>query len=215
MRLPLPPQRPSLGPLKPHSSAVTTQATLPNGQLELTIQHEHLRGLTPRMLRWWFENIGGTFEYEGAVYSRYLLWHPRDHIHWELARPAPNGAAGQGAYFRIVEAFAADPRNQVDSVEFVERLDETGISLVKRVLGVEIFRLEHFFGSAADGATYFSRMLVGPASGPLAGVFNRLIRPRIFPDDKGTAWLTHNIEEVGLLEHLIPRLYPAPPPDLG
>jgi hypothetical protein len=59
-RLPILPERPHLAPLKPLDSARTTQQRLPNGQLVLTIEHATLQGLAPPMLRWWFENIGGT-----------------------------------------------------------------------------------------------------------------------------------------------------------
>ncbi len=203
------PERPQLAPLKALASAKTTQQRLPNGQLEMTIEHDTLRGLAPPMLRWWFENIGGTMRYQGRTYSRYLMWHPRDHIHWELAAPAPGGGAGQGAHFRIVEAFDARPEWHVDSTERVEKLDDTGIALVRRILGHEVFRLEHRFGEAEGGASYRSRMVVGVASGWFKPVFNGWVQPRIFSDDMGTAWLKHNVEEVGLLEALLPPLYAA------
>lgn len=209
MRLPIPPERPHVGPMKPLSSARTTQTILANGQLELTIEHDSIRGVSPAMLRWWFENLGEEMTFDGRTYPRYLLWHPRDHIHWELSRPSPDGGTGQGAYFRIVEAFAANPAYYVDSTEYVEKLDDEGISLVKRVAGVEVFRLEHRFGEAPKGASYRSRMAVGIASGALRPLFNRVIRPRIFSDAMGTAWLTHNIEEVSMLENLLPPLYAA------
>lgn len=209
MRLPIPPPRPFLGPLKPVTSAQTSFTKHASGQLVMTIEHDLIRGATPSMLRWWFEHLGETMEHDGVTYPRYLLWHPRDHIHWALARPAPDGGSGQGAYFRIVEAFGADPRRYVDSVEWVEKLDDTGIALTRHVAGVEIFRLEHAFGEAPGGATYRSRMAVGAADGVFGRAFNTLVRPRVFSDEMGHAWLTHNVEEVGLFEHLLPRLYPA------
>lgn len=208
-RLSLLPERPYLAPLKPVSSARTTQGRLPNGQLVLTIEHDTIRGVSPPMLRWWFEHLGETMRHEGRTWPRYLLWHPRDHIHWELAARAPGGGTGQGAHFRIVEAFAANPRWYVDSVELVERLDDTGIALVRREFGTEVFRLEHQFGEAPGGASYRSRMVVGAARGPLRWLFNGLVQPRLFPDAMGTAWLTHNVEEVGLFEAILPPLYAA------
>ena len=208
-RLPLPPERPHLGSMKPVSSARTTELQLPSGQLLLTIEHDVLRGVTPPMFRWWFENLGKTMSYRGVVYPRYLLWHPRDHIHWELAARSPSGGAGQGAQFRIVEAFAAKPEFYVDSVEYVEKLDDEGISLVRRGLGTEIFRLEHRFGIVREGASYHSRMVVGAASGVFASVFNSLVRPRVFANAMGAAWLTHNVEEVSMFEHILPALYAA------
>lgn len=209
MRLPILPERPHLGPMKPVGSARTTQARLPNGQLVLTIEHDPIRGVTPAMLRWWFETLGQSMTHEGVTYPRYLLWHPRDHIHWELAARSPSGGTGQGAQFRIVEAFGANPGHYVDSTEFVEKLDEEGISLVRRIAGTEIFRLEHRFGVAERGASYRSRMTVGGASGAFAWFFNRFVRPVLFSDAMGSSWLTHNVEEVSMLEHLLPASYGA------
>lgn len=209
LQLPLLPERPHAGTMKPVSSARTSEATLPSGQRVLTIEHDTIHGVTPPMLRWWFENLGQTMSYGGQTYPRYLLWHPRDHIRWELAAHSPSGGTGQGSHFRIVEAFAANPAWYVDSTEYVEKLDDEGISLVRRVAGTEVFRLEHRFGTAPGGASYRSRMVVGGSAGLRAAVFNVLIRPRIFSDAMGTAWLTHNVEEVSMLEHLLPPLYAA------
>jgi hypothetical protein len=52
-------------------------------------------------------------------------------------------------------------------------------------------------------------MVVGGRAGPVAWLFNRFVQPRVFPDAMGTAWLTHNVEEVGLFEQLLPPLYRA------
>ena len=207
MRLPIPPERPHVGPMKPVGSARTSQALLPNGQLELTIDHDTVRGVTPAMLRWWFENLGKDMTFAGETFPRYLLWHPRDHIHWALARRGPDGGTGRGAHFRIVEAFGANPAHYVDSTEYVEKLDEEGISLVRRVAGVEVFRLEHRFGDSPRGASYVSRMRVGVGCGAFGWPFNHWVRPRVFSDAMGTAWLTHNVEEVSMLENILPRLY--------
>jgi hypothetical protein len=195
--------------MKPLASARTTQLVLPTGQLELTIEHDTVRGVTPTMLRWWFENLGRTMTYEGRTYPRYLLWHPRDHVRWELAATSPSGGSGQGASFRIVEAFGANPAFYVDSTERVEELNEEGIALVRRIAGVEVFRLEHRFGDAVGGASYRSRMTVGVAAGALRRPINDLVRPRVFSDAMGTAWLTHNVEEVSMFESILPRSFAA------
>ena len=208
-RLAIPAERPHVGPMKPLASARTTQTVLATGQLELTIEHDTVRGVTPTMLRWWFENLARTMTFEGRTYPRYLLWHPRDHVRWELAATSPTGGTGQGASFRIVEAFAANPAWYVDSTERVEMLSEEGIALVRKVAGVQVFRLEHRFGDAAGGASYRSRMTVGVAAGALRRPFNDRVRPRVFSDAMGTAWLTHNVEEVSMFESILPPLFAA------
>lgn len=108
-RLSVPESRPPPWPMKPLESAVTSFSRLPNGQLVLTIEHDVIRGVRPEMLVWWFEPLGESMEHLGRWYPRYLVWHPTDHSHWELARRAPEGGTGQNACFRIVEAFGGIP----------------------------------------------------------------------------------------------------------
>ncbi len=60
MKLSLLPERPHLGPLKPVTSARTTQTRLPNGQLVLTIEHDVIKGVTPAMLHGSLRGFGGV-----------------------------------------------------------------------------------------------------------------------------------------------------------
>ena len=108
--------------MKSLSSATTTSTILPDGRLELTIEHSLIRGVTPAMLVWWFNHIDEPMSYEGKTYHRYLVWHPRDHLHYAVVQRSPDGSAGRGARVRIVESFNRNPAHMVDSVEVVERL---------------------------------------------------------------------------------------------
>ena len=156
------------------------------------------------MLLDWFTHIGDTMAYGGEIIDRYLAWHPIDHIYWDLARPATGGGAGEGARFRIVEAFGGRPEFRVDVVDRVEKLDETGIRLVQRVAGAVIFQIEHTWSAGEDGAHYVSVMDIGARSALMSPI-NRIVCRR-FPDEMVRAWVRHNIEEVGQLEYLLPRL---------
>jgi hypothetical protein len=62
------------------------------------------------------------------------------------------------------------------------------------------------------GTRYDSTLTIGIAVPGLSGVVNPLIHRTLFPEAMGRAWLKHNIEEVGLLEHIVPRLYPGEGP---
>ena len=172
----------------------------------LTIEHEIVRGVTPEMLDWWFRHIGGDMQVAGRTYPRYRVWHPLDHIDWQLVAGDP-GHVGLGAQFRIVEAFDRNPAWLVDSVETVAKLDETGIRLERHMLGSEVFSLEHWFEPADGGTRYRSRMDLGADTAFGRLLFNRLIRPIVFGDIMGPAWLKHNVEEVGNFEHFLPALY--------
>ena len=54
-------------------------------------------------------------------------------------------------------------------------------------------------------------MVVGAASGLIRPLFNGFVRPRVFSDVMGTAWLAHNVEEVSMFEHILPTLYASRP----
>lgn len=196
--------RPVLYPLRPVESATVQFLDGPRRRRRVTIDHRPLNGVTPAMLLDWFTHLGETMSYGGATIDRYLAWHPIDHITWELARTAPTGGAGDGARFRMVEAFGGRPEYTIDEVARVEKLDETGIRLVKRIGGLAVFQLEHTWSAAADGAHYVTVMDLGVRSSLLSFV-NTVVCQR-FPEDKVRAWVRHNIEEVGQLEYLLPQL---------
>jgi len=196
--------RPVLYPLRPVGTATVRVTTGPHHRRRVTIDHRPLAGVTPTMVLDWFTHLDGTMLYGGEIVDRYLAWHPIDHIRWELARPAAGGGAAEGARFRIVEAFGARPEFRVDVIDRVEKLDETGIRLVTRVAGVMTIQLEHTWSAGSDGTHYVSVLDLG-ARTPLFAPVNRILCRR-FPDDMVRAWIRHNIEEVGQLEHLLPQL---------
>ena len=205
-RLPIPAPLPLAAPLRkvPAERAVITE--LPHHRLRITIDHEPLRHVTPEMLLWWFRHIGDEMEYLGTVVPRYRAWHPLDHIRWELAREAPGGGVDEGARFRIVEALGRDERFYIDTVDRVEKLDATGIRLVLRIAGAQFFQLEHTWSRAEDATHYTSVMDVGCGS-VLAAPINRYARRNVFRPGMPEAWVKHNVEEVGILETILPPLF--------
>lgn len=208
-RLPLPTPRSLPWPLKPISSAQTSLTYDRLGRMVLHIRHDLVKGLTPSMVAWWFGHIGGEIEIEGQSLNRYLVWHPLDHIHWALAAPRPDGSASAGARFRIVEAFGRNEDFYIDVTETVTRLDPGGITLVGKRLGIEATRLNHDFLAADGGTRYVSTLTVGIAVPGLCAIVNPLIHRFAFSEAMGRAWLMHNVEEVGLLEHIVPLIHPG------
>jgi hypothetical protein len=195
---------PVLAPLRDVATAIVRHETFPHHRRRVTIDHRPLDGVTPAEVLDWFRSLAGTMEYGGRTVPRYLAWHPIDHVRWELARPAPGGGAAEGARFHIVERFGGRPENEVDVVDTVEKLDETGIRLVQRVAGVLVFQLEHTW-SAGRGRTHYVSVLDLGARHRLFAPVNRQLARR-FPDHLVHAWVRHNVEEVGQLEYLLPRL---------
>jgi hypothetical protein len=207
-RLPLLPPRRVPWSLKPLESAETALRYDQYGRMVMAIRHDVLKGLSPDMLAWWFANIGGDMDVDGQRLNRYLVWHPIDHIRWELVRAAPDGKIGPGAVFRIVEAFAADPNLYVDIRDLVIRLGLDGFTLVQRRMGIEVARLNHDFAAVEGGASYFSTLTIGASMPVVRTILNPFLHRFVFTEPMGRAWLRHNVEEVGALEHIVPRIYP-------
>src|SRR4051812_14528689 len=69
---------------------------LSDGRIQCWIEHEPIRGVTPRMLVWWFKHLEGDIVYDGQRLNRYRVWHPYDHIAIEYDRRNPDGSIGVG-----------------------------------------------------------------------------------------------------------------------
>jgi hypothetical protein len=134
MSVEIPKPRPVLWPLRPEESAAHTVARH-DGEVVVTIEHAPLRGVTAEMLRWWYGHVPGTMAYAGGTWPRYLVWHPLDHIAYEVVRPAPTGGVGTGAELHITEALGRDPDNVHDIHPRVVELAAGRAVIAKRVLG--------------------------------------------------------------------------------
>lgn len=194
-------------PLKSLGSAQSGVERLADGRVSWWIRHSVLRGVTPRMLVWWFQNLEGEMEVMGQRIARYRAWHPYDHVHASYARRLPDGSVGPGAQIRLCEFLGANRRYKVETVSTIEKLDEEGFIHNPRVHGVAgLVRMEYRFTPVAEGTLYENRLLVGGTAG-----WRQRISPWVqrfgFDEAHGYAWLRHNIEEVGMFEHFLPQLY--------
>jgi len=194
-------------PLKPLGSAECGAERLPDGRLSYWIRHDIVRGVTPRMLAWWFAHLEGDIVVAGQRINRYRAWHPYDHVHASYARRCPDGSIGPGAAIRLREYLGANPRYNVDTFTDIEKLDEEGFIHNPRLSGIGgLVRMEYCFTRVDTGTFYENRLLVGGVQG-----WRRWATPLMqrygFDHAHGLAWLRHNIEEVGLFEHFLPQLY--------
>ncbi len=193
--------------MKTLASAQTTVEPLPDGRMRYAIVHDVLRGVTPAMLVWWLNHMDGTVAIGDQRVPRYRAWHPIDHVALTYVRPGRDGRRfSAGARVRIQELFGARPEFAIDVVSTIDFLDETGFSHGERVLGLTVGHLAYRFTPLAGGTRYEDSLTVGIAG---ARRLNGVLVKRLFPEAKGRAWLRHNIEEVGNLEHFLPALYAA------
>lgn len=206
--------------MKPLTSAKTNIKTLPSKQLELTITHDVIKGVTPQMLHWWFCRIDDTMDYNGQKYHRYRVWHPFDHIYYKDLSRAPDGTGSAGTRRHIVEAFGANTRYLINIIDRVVALDDKGILLATEQAGIsvgsgsllvpvplQLSSLEHQFFSEPHGTRYESRLLIGVDSKAGRLLINPVVRPLFIGYEMAKAWLKHNIEEVGNFEFFLPELY--------
>lgn len=194
-------------PLRPLASAASGVDRLPDGRIRYWIRHAVLRGVTPAMLAWWFAHLEGTVEIGGRTVERYRAWHPHDHVAVRYARRRADGSVGPGAVIHLRERLGGNPAFTVDVHTEIEKLDEEGFIHNPVVHGLRgMARMEYRYQAVAGGTLYENCIVVGSRSR-----LGRLLQPWVeclfFPPGKGVAWLRHNVEEVGLLEHLLPDLY--------
>ncbi|RDH76064.1 hypothetical protein DVS77_23615 [Mycolicibacterium moriokaense] len=200
-----------LWPLRPTESARISRSDS-DGRRVIAIEHAALAGVTPEMLAWWYGHVPGTMEYAGDTYPRYLVWHPLDHISYDVEGDGSAHAGApvaQGTALHIVEAFQRDVDMTLDIHVEVERIDGHSAVIAKRILGSYLIRLENEFVASPSGARYTTRMTMGDAT--LAGklVLNRVARTRALPPPKLERWIRHHIEEIGNLENFLPSLFEA------
>ncbi len=207
---PLPAPRELGWTLKPMESARTSMDRLPDGHLELRIEHSVVRGITTEMLAWWFQMFDGETSYRSQRIAAYLLWHPLDHVSLSVTRDRA-GRVAPSQRIHIREVFGRDPRFAVDQVVTIHRWDTGGIGFHLDHLGHRVFSLDHTFEDLGSGVRYRSHARIGAARGPLRPLLNRLFVPRLFGEEKARAWLRHNVEEVGCFEEFLPEIYAQRP----
>ena len=59
---------------KPVENAVSGVEVLKDGRVFCWIKHEIVRGVTPKMLVWWFKHLEGTVTIDGVAHNRYRVW---------------------------------------------------------------------------------------------------------------------------------------------
>lgn len=163
--------------------------------------------MTPRMLDWWYGHVDGPMEYAGKIWPRYLVWHPLDHIVYEVKKPRADGSVGPGSRLRIVEAFQRRSDRLLRINVEVRRRDIHAAVIGKRLFGLGILELVNSFTPTVSGTAYRSVMTIGTSSWPGRLGLNALLTARILPGDMAMHWSRHHVEEIGNLENFLPTLF--------
>jgi hypothetical protein len=181
--------------------------TLPNGQIQLEIDHLPLVGITPEMLAWWYRVLPiSTIDVNGTTYPLYHIFHLTEHGQLWVVEPATDGSDGMGEGSLVArrEWFGA---HDSEGAGRVISISPQGLVVRPEVAGVQMGEIRHIFNSTANGSQYRVESLIGldwPIIGPL---FNYLLRNTVFTEDMLREWERHQIEEVSMLNYYLPQLY--------
>lgn len=196
---------------KPVSSAKWVDVSRDRaGRLRVAIEHDTISGVTPQMLRWWFENLARSTTWDGQGFdgpeiSFYHLWHHRDHIAVTPVTGSTTGFA-QGGRTRIDEQFN-DYRDRISVEVVTDRLDDEEFTFTGTFLGRPVVRVVHLYAPEGDGSRFYAETVVGLEVPVLGALVNWLVVPWIYSKRTAARWIRHNIEETGRSEHVIPALY--------
>lgn len=186
-------------PMRTKDSANITVSDCGNGRIRRTIAHAVIPGVTSEMMLWFLKTMPEQVEWRGSKVLCYRLWHPRDHIFFERIGPFEPGCK-----FHIVEAFGARPEFLVDEVFEVSKLGKSGFLMRGRRAGQAMLEMDERFEDTSDGLKMTVTMTLGSDKKILYPI-NRLVRS--LTRRPLEAWLTHNVEEDGNVQHVLPELY--------
>jgi hypothetical protein len=200
------------GPMKTPESARYGVEELAGGRARAWIEHEVMAGVTPPMLRWWFEHLDGrtTFDgrgFGGAEVPVYRLWHPFDHVavRWTKRVVGADGHLAAGSVIHIREIL--DGRIDIDASAVVTRFDLEAFNFDLLEAGLVVGSLDHLYSAVAGGSRFHTQLTIGvqwPLIGPAVTALARRLR---FPSDAMQTWIQHNVEESGETEKFVPQLY--------
>ncbi|NQY92306.1 MAG: hypothetical protein HRT46_11720 [Deltaproteobacteria bacterium] len=201
------------GPMKTLDSARHGIDRSDDGRLRAWIDHEPMKGVTPAMLRWWFENID-TFskwngnDFDGPEVPVYRFWHPYDHIaaNWRKRVLDAQGRTGVGSVIEIQENIGG--RFEVRDCARVTRFDDEQFNF--ELLGggfLPAATVDHIYAPVEGGCSFYTSVTVGNDWPLLGGLVARLAEKMLVSEEMLRAWILHNVEESGETEKFVPRLY--------
>ncbi|KAI8468961.1 MAG: hypothetical protein J3K34DRAFT_425419 [Monoraphidium minutum] len=228
------------------ASAVLTPAKFLQHGAYITAQvvHDPVPGVTSEMVEWWFNgNVDGDMTLNGAVWPRYLVWHPRDHLSQTTLLPGPVAGNATGAAWSIIEFFMSNnatgylrssPRGSWSAnyetfiAITVHQLDRNTLDMritIPYFNTVPLRLLHEWKDVTVDGKPALactSTMYIGiqpPIDSPF---WSLLVNPIVFkifggncPVKAAEAWTKHAIEETGNFQYFLPELFRTAGPGSG
>ena len=200
--------------MKDRESAIVDISTLDDNRKEITIHHELIEGVSPKMIVWWFRNFpqntdvpgSGMMTYKGRSIPAYRFWHPDDHISCIVKRSANDGSPGFGKD-AIINTREKLGKHIFDVDLHVDRLDQSGLELNAYKGFVKIGEFQHYFIETLEGTICESSAVIGSFIPLIGRLFTPLVKWKVFTEEMSGDWILHNIEEMGNFQFFLPTLY--------
>ena len=176
------------------------------------IEHDTMKGVTPEILRWWFENIDTWTRYNGSDFTGpsvpvYRYWHPFDHIavRWRR-RVYVRGRLGPGSVIEINEDIGG--KHAVRAKARVTKFDDEAFNFDLLLGGlIRVGSLDHLYAEVEGGSSsFYTEARIGVEVPIIGRLLNWVIR-RQFTEELLRDWIVHNIEESGETEKFVPALF--------
>ncbi|MCY3929571.1 MAG: hypothetical protein OXG81_15005 [Acidobacteria bacterium] len=199
------------GPMKGLDSARHRVERRSGGRLRASIEHDTMKGVSPEMLRWWFENIDTWTRYNGRDFAGplvpvYRYWHPFDHItvRWHR-RVYVRERLGPGSVIEIHEDIGG--KHPVRARARVSKFDDEAFNFDLLLGGLlRVGSLDHLYAEVEGGCSFYTEARVGVRVPIIGRLLNWIIR-RQFTEELLRDWIVHNVEESGETEKFVPALF--------
>lgn len=202
------PARPKFWEYPKLSEAKYKTEVLPDGKILIEIEHPLLKAITPEMISWWYRNLAsGKFTIEAKEYDFYHLFHLSEHGQTKVVGPATDGSSGMGIGAVIYRQERFGPYLSKGKGR-VESFNNNGFVIVPIMGPLNFGRIEHSFEAKDGGTLYRVKTILGSDFPVIAPILNYYIRVKQFPPEVIQEWIRHQVEEVGSLVFILPKVYP-------
>ena len=194
-------------PMRSRNTATVHCSLVARGVTCISIRHQELQGVDSAMVYWWFKYFcyQNLVTANGTPVSAFVLWHPRDHVNFEIEKHSLSGEIGvcKGAVVSIVKSHG---RRLLSSGEArVVDLSNNRFSIKYQNCLHQKVLITDDFVDTKSGLLLISNIV------KVANRFAQQSENCFICDADSKNWIEHKIEEIGNLQIILPILVEAIP----
>jgi hypothetical protein len=89
----------------------------------------------------------------------------------------------------------------------VQAFSANGFTVTPIMGPLVLGKIEHTFETVPEGTLYKVRTILGSDAPVIGSFLSFYLRAKQFPPELVNEWIRHQVEEVGSLQHFLPKLY--------